>query len=168
MKSTLNKINELVEIGIFKKYAICGGIAHNFYTEVGVTYDLDIMIEIGAETNTLIPLESIYIWAKKNNYTEKDEYIIIEGIPVQFLPAYNDLVADAVNTANKVNVFDVNTYIMKPEYLMAIMLDTWRPKDKERLLKYLETVSYSMELLSQLIEKYKLEDRFKSLQGLII
>jgi len=39
--------------------------------------------------------------------------------------------------AQEVEIFGVRTFIIKPEYLMAILLDTYRAKDKERLVRFL-------------------------------
>lgn len=91
MKKTLEKINELVSNGIIKNYAIGGGMGQFYYIEAGTTYDLDIMLELHIEDNPLNPLKDIYQWARKENYVEDKEHIIIEGIAVQFLPAYNEL-----------------------------------------------------------------------------
>ena len=72
------------------------------------------------------------------SYELKGEHLIIEGIPVQFLLAYNELVKEALDNSNKIIIYDEDTYILKPEYLMAIMLQTGRSTDKERLEKFLE------------------------------
>lgn len=57
---------------------------------------------------------------------------------MKFLPAYNDLVKEALSNKSEIELYGVKTFILKPEYLMAIMLQTNRPKDRERLLKFLK------------------------------
>ena len=47
MKKTLEKINELVDLKVIKKYAIAGGMGQFYYIEPSVTYDLDIVVSIG-------------------------------------------------------------------------------------------------------------------------
>ena len=160
MKKTLEQLNKLVELGIIEKYAIGGGIAHFYYIEPSVTYVLDIIIRIKSVSNNLAPLKSIYEWASKNNYDIKDEHIIIENIPVQFLPEYNPLIEEAVEKATEVLIFDTKTFIIKPEYLMAIMLQTNRSKDRERLLLFFEQVNYSPSSFEQILIKYNLSENY--------
>lgn len=160
MKKTLEKINELVDLQIISKYAIAGGMGQFYYIEPSVTYDLDIVISIDSEENKLTPLGSIYRWAEKNNYNPVEEHIVIEGIPVQFLPAYNNLTLEALNNAAEVKLYEVNTYILKPEYLMAIMLQTNRSKDKERLLKFFEEAEFSSELFESILKRFNLYEKY--------
>jgi hypothetical protein len=160
MKETLKKINELIELGIIEKYAIAGGMGQFYYIEPSVTYDLDLIIHIPSEESTLNPLSKIYEWADKNNYKPLKEHIIIEGIPVQFLLEYNDLVTAALNNRSKIKLFDEETYILKPEYLMAIMLQTGRSTDKERLTKFLTEADYNKDIFSAILNKFDLLNTF--------
>ena len=160
MKETLQKINELVELAIIDKYAIAGGMGQFYYIEPSVTYDLDLIIHIPGEEITLNPLSKIYEWADKNNYKPLKEHIIIEGIPVQFILEYNELVTTALNNRTKIKLFDEETYILKPEYLMAIMLQTGRSTDKERLIKFLTEFDYDKDLFSAILYEFDLLNVF--------
>jgi hypothetical protein len=161
MKKTLEKINELVESRIIDKYAIGGGMGQFYYIEPSVTYDLDIIINSTIEENNFIPLQPIYEWAKKNNYELLEEHIIIEGIPVQFLPVYNDLVEEALDNSREIILYDVKTFILSQEYLMAIMLQTGRAKDKERLLKFFEEADFSKEKFNEILNKFDLIEKYQ-------
>jgi len=165
MKSTLEKLNELLNEGIIEKFAIGGGIGHFYYIEAGTTYDLDIMVLMKAQSSQLLSLNPLYDWARSHNYKTIDEYIIIEGIPVQFLPAYNPLVTEAIEQADCTEMFGVKTYIIKPEYLMAIMLDTNRAKDRERLIKFFSQASYSAELFEIVIKKFNLRKKYEEFKS---
>jgi len=160
MKKTLEQLNSLVELGVIEKYAIGGGIAHFFYIEPSVTYDLDIMIRIKSVSDNLAPLKEIYDWARINNYEIKDEHIIIENIPVQFLPEYNPLIEEAVEKSAEVIIFNTKTFIIKPEYLMAIMLQTNRSKDRERLLLFLEQTNYTPSTFEEILIKFNLIENY--------
>ena len=46
------------------------------------------------------------------------------------------------------------------EYLVAIMLQTYRPKDKDRLLKFLQETSLDFPLLNSILRKHNLVDSF--------
>lgn len=59
MEKTIKIINELIEDGVIKHYAIGGAIASIFYTEPIATYDLDIFFIFD------ISLTPIYQWMEK-------------------------------------------------------------------------------------------------------
>lgn len=159
MKKTLQKINELVDKKVIEKYAIAGGIAQFYYIEPSVTYDLDLIVNFPNQGKKLNLLEELYSWARSNSYTIDREHIVIEGIPVQFLSAYNDLVIEALENAYGTNLFEEKTYILKAEYLMAIMLQTGRAIDKERLVRFFDDVEYDHFLFDDLVNRFGLTER---------
>ena len=118
------------------------------------------MIRIKSVSDNLAPLKKIYEWAGINNFEIKDEHIIIENIPVQFLLEYNPLIEEAVEKAAEVVIFDTKTVIMKPEYLMAIMLQTNRSKDRERLLLFLEQTNYDSSTFKEILIKFNLGENY--------
>jgi hypothetical protein len=61
----------------------------------------------------LISLSPIYDWLSRRGYKADKEHIIIEGIPVQFLPVYNDLVREAVYNSTGKKYKDTLTYVIK-------------------------------------------------------
>ena len=52
MKKTLQILNELVVTGIINEYAIAGGMAHFYYIEPSVTYDLDLIVNLPVDENS--------------------------------------------------------------------------------------------------------------------
>lgn len=162
MEKTLKVINELQSVGLIKKYAIGGAIASIFYIEPITTYDLDIMIILNTNDNILTPLSPIYDWLLQKGYKPDKEHVIIEGIPVQFLPVYDELVTEAVNNSLKKKYNETDTYVMSPEYLIAIMLNTFRPIDKERIVRFLDKAVLDYKLLKIILEKYSLTEKFNS------
>jgi len=161
MQKTLQKINELVEKNIINAYAIAGGMAQFYYIEPSVTYDLDLIVHIPGEENNLNPLSPIYQWANKNGLLTEDEHIIIEGIPVQFLLAYNQLVEEALLNRVEIVIFEEKTFILKAEFLMAIMLQTGRLSDKERLAKFFIEAEYDKTKFLELLKRFGLEEIYK-------
>ncbi|MEI7501393.1 MAG: hypothetical protein WCK84_13220 [Bacteroidota bacterium] len=162
MKETIRKINSLVELGLMQNYAIAGGLAHFYYIEPSVTFDLDLIVNIINEANSLAPLTEIYNWGKKNNFKTEGEHIIIEGVPVQFLLPYNDLVVEALENRSQITLFDEKTFILGPEYLMAIMLQTGRASDKERLARFFDELDYDHSLFNDIIFKFKLTEKLSN------
>jgi hypothetical protein len=61
-------------------------------------------------------------------------------------------------------LFAENNYepINKPEYLIALMLQTYRAKDRERLIKFLEETGIDYSLLDSILLKYNLKTVFEA------
>jgi hypothetical protein len=169
MKETLRTINELQEQGLFEKYAIGGAVAAIFYAEPVVTFDLDIMVILPGSANELDPLRGVFDWAKSKGYELDKEQIIIGGIPVQFLPVYNELVKEAVENSIEKEFEGIKTFVIPPEYLAAIMLDTSRAKDRERFVRFYsetqKTGLLDVNLLKEILDKYNLSEIFRSING---
>ncbi len=136
MRNVLIELNSLQSNGIISKYAIGGSVATLFYIEPTVTYHLDVIVNI-PKSSTPDPLREIFNWAADNNFTLSGEHIIIHDLPVQFLPAYNELVSESLKNCVDLEFDGVKTNVISPEYLVAIMLQTYRPIDKERALRFI-------------------------------
>jgi hypothetical protein len=160
MKKTLQQLNKLLELGFIKKYAIAGGIAHFYYIEPSVTYDLDLIINIPNNGNNPAPLSEIYKWAQENNYVTEGEHIVIEGVPVQFLLPYNDLVIEALENSFEIYLFEERSFIIGAEYLMAIMIQTGRASDKERLIKFINNAEYNEGKFIEILTRFELTNEF--------
>lgn len=163
MEKTLKIIRELKEKGIIKEFAIGGGIAVLYYVEPLLTYDLDIFF-IPAEERIDI-LCPIYNYLKAKGYQSRREHLMLEGVPVQFIPAYNDLIEEAVLNSADVNYGRVKTKILCLEYLMAIMVETFRPKDKERIIKILGEAKVDTRKLEKILKKYGLYERYSKFKA---
>lgn len=159
----LRIIKQLETKGIIKDFAIGGGIAVLYYTEPLLTYDLDIyFVPIKEGLDVLAP---IYTFLKKKGYKTSREHILVEGVPVQFIPVYNDLVKDAVINSQNVNYGRLKTNIVELEYLIAIMLQTYRAKDRERLATILEETKFDSNRLRSILKKHDLYDKFKKFKS---
>jgi hypothetical protein len=137
LEKTLQILNELETRGLVKKYAIGGGIAVLYYAEPILTFDLDVFCLLPEQEGRPVTLSPIYSYLKDKGYKSDEEHIIIEGLPVQFIPVYNKLVEEALDNAVTIKYKKVNTRIVSIEYLLAIMLQTSRPKDRERIIMLL-------------------------------
>lgn len=164
MEKTFKIINQLKEEGIIKEYAVAGAIASIFYIEPITTYDLDIIIVLREKNSSLISLSPIYDWFKKKGFQFDKEHIIIEDIPVQFIPVYNDLVEESINNSLDKKFENTMIKVISPEYLIAIMLDTFRQKDKERILRFMEESEIDHVKLNLILKKYKLTEKYLSLK----
>lgn len=166
MKKTLAILNELEKSKIVEKYAIGGGIAVLFYVEPIFTSDMDIFCLIPAKkSKSIISLSSVYEFLKKKGYKELKEQVLIEGIPVQFIPAYNELVEDAVNNAKIVDYEGIKTKVVSLEHLLAIMLQTNRPKDRERIFLILDETKIKRDVFDKILKKHNLMARWKKIKN---
>lgn len=158
MDKTLKVINELKERKIIRDFSIGGGIAVLYYVEPLLTYDLDIFF-IPAEDRIDV-LSPIYDYLKGKGYKLQEEHIVIEGVPVQFIPVYNKLIREAVLDTAEVKYGRMNTKVLGLEYLVAIMFQTNRPKDRERLVKIFEEVKVDLRFLKKILKKFNLLDKY--------
>ena len=156
MEKTLKVLNDMVKMGLIEQYAIGGGIAVLYYTEPVLTYDLDVFCLLPADKSELITLSPIYEYLQKKGYREDGEHIIIEGIPVQMIPAYNEIIEEALNEAAEVKYQQIKTRIVRVEHLLAIMLQTYRPKDRERILLLLDETQIDMIYLEDVLKRHGL------------
>jgi hypothetical protein len=162
MDKTLQVIEEITRQGIIKAYAIGGGIAATYYIEPVLTYDLDIFFIPAKEG--LDVLAPIYDYAKKRGFSTQAESIVIEGFPVQFIPAYNDLVREAVENAATLKYRAVEAKVVTAEYLAAIALQTGRAKDRERVIRLLDEAVIDRTVLGRILESFGLADKFKKFE----
>jgi hypothetical protein len=160
VEKTLKVLDDLQKKGLIKRYVIGGGIAVLFYAEPILTYDLGVFCLLPAEEGGLISLSALYKYLRKKGYREQEEHIVIEGIPVKFIPAYNELVEEAVEMANEVKYKEVKTKIVRVEHLLSIMLQTYRPKDRERILLILDEAQIDMPYLENVLERNGLQEKW--------
>lgn len=60
-------------------------------------------------------------------------------MPVQFLPSYiSPLFTDAIRKARRITVRGMRTKVVRVEHLIVLLLTSFRPKDKIRILELLE------------------------------
>src|SRR5258708_25778347 len=101
MEKTIKILNELEKVGLLSRYAIGGAIAILFHAEPVLTYDMDVYCFLPAQSGRLVTLSPIYERLREKGYPEDKEHIIIEGVPVQFIPAYNELITETVAQAQE-------------------------------------------------------------------
>jgi hypothetical protein len=163
MEKTLIVVEEMTRLGIIKAYAIGGGVAATYYIEPVLTYDLDVFfLPVKEGMDELSP---IYDFARDRGYKEQSEALVIEGFPVQFIPAYNDLVREAVEKAATLTYRGVKAKVVRAEYLAAIALQTGRAKDRERVVRLQEAGALDRKKLTRIVEKHGLVEKLKKIES---
>jgi hypothetical protein len=130
LEQALKVINRMKDEGIVRDYAVGGAVALLFYAEAVLTYDLDVFCRLPGTHSSLVSLAPIFEWLKSRGYREDKEHMVIEGLPVQFIPAYNSLVEEAVECAEERTFKGVPIRVVQMPHLIAIMIQTGRNKDK--------------------------------------
>jgi hypothetical protein len=87
--------------------------------------------------------------------------VLIEGVPVQFLPAYNALLEEALREARETLYEEVPTRVVRAEHLIVICLQTGRDKDRERVRIFREQAELDMNYLAGVLQRHGLEGKWK-------
>jgi hypothetical protein len=165
MNPTLEMINQMQADGVIGKYAIGGAVGATFYLAPAATVDLDIFASLPTESSgLLVSLAPIYEYFSGRGCKVEDEYIVIGGWPVQFLPPSDDLDREAIAEALATEVEGTRTWVMTAEHLVAIALRTGRAKDHTRILQFLEQRAVDSGKLRQLLERYGLSSKWKQFE----
>lgn len=162
MKKTIEVINGLKEERLIKDYAIGGAIGVLKWVEPFFTRDLDIfIIPFQEPEGKVIDLSPIYDYLKKKGYDEwAGQWIIIEGIPVEFIPAEN-LAKESVVNAQEIEFEGAKTKVIIPEYLIALLLKAGREKDIMKIKMLLEQAKVDRRKLNEVLMRYDLDNNFK-------
>ena len=164
MDQTIAILNQLARERVIAQYALGGAVALLFYTEPANTYDLDVFCLLSADFGLLITLKPIYDWLRLRGFVEDREHVLIHGIPVQFIPAYNDLVTEAVAQANERSFQNVPVRVVRLEHLLAIMVQTGRTKDRLRALQVTEEAEYDRNSFAEILQRHGLASRWQTWQ----
>jgi len=165
MEKTLAVINQMQADGVIGKYAIGGAIAAFYYIEPAATKDLDIFIALDPEPGGLVLLAPIYNYLKTKGYREECEAVLIENWAVQFLPASDPLLQEALDTAGRIEFQGAPTRIFRAEYLMAISLRTGRDKDYARLAQFIEENIADQTLFTEILKRHHLIEQWEKFKN---
>ncbi len=159
MKQVFALLNEMVRDGALENYAVAGAIGAMFYVEPFSTQDIDVLV-MTPEDRLVIELPGLD-YLKARGYTEfRNEGIVIEGWPVQFLPATTQLEREAYLNAETSSIDEVPVRVVLAEHLVAIMLCVGRPKDLARIEMFLSQNAVKIDALEDLIERHGLTEEW--------
>jgi len=149
LKKVLASLNNLKEKGVIQDYAIGGGYAVTFYDIPLATYDLDVLVILPTEND----YHRLYEYFRTKGANIENVYIFIEDMPVQFLPSYiSPLFHSAIEEANLVKFEGIRSRFVSVEYLVLLLLTSFRMKDKIRIQSLLNKAN--KEQVLSLIQKF--------------
>jgi hypothetical protein len=154
-------LNELERGGVIERYAIGGAMGATFYVEPLLTFDLDVFVVLPQSAAGLLSLAPLYEALQARGYIEEGECVLIEGVTVQFLPAYNALLDEALGEARETSYEDALTRVVRAEHLIAICLQTGRDKARERVHIFRDQAELDMNYLAGVLQRHGLEGKWK-------
>ncbi len=163
----LQVLNELEERGLLDEYAIGGAVGVLYYVEPVLTYDFDVICHFPG-TGPLIDPGPLFAELKRRGYTfGEEDRIVIEGVPVQFIPADPGLLEEALGKAVTVEIEGVATRMLTLEHLMANMLKIHRPKDRAKLALIAESHpgAFNPDVLGNILRRYDLSEKWERCYG---
>lgn len=150
-------LNDMKSDGVIEDYAIGGAMAVLFYAEPTRTYDLDVFVLLPQSDQAIVVLTPVDAWLEARGFEPRAEHVVIHGVPVQLIPAYNDLVEVAITEARVLDYDDVAVRVTPPEHLIAIALEAGGGKRRERAFQLLETADIDRDMLDDLLSRYGIQ-----------
>lgn len=159
MKETLAEINALREAGVIGQWAIGGAVGATYYLEPFATLDIDIFV-VFENAPLVLTLTPIFDFLRGRGHREDREGVTVHGWSVQFIAAESGLLREAVERAIDAEVAGVAARVMRIEHLMAIALQTGRPKDQARLIAFVESGLADEARLGEILGRHGLLERW--------
>lgn len=162
-EEVLKRLNRIKKTGIIKDYAIGGAHAVAYYLEPIKTIDLDIFIYADSDQDFYI----FRSYIKKSGFKIRGTYVIVDDIPVHFLPgSLHPFVNEAIKKAKRIRVKNIPTKVLTVEYLMLSLLLAYRLKDKmviPDLLKLAQKAKLRKIIKRFSDEEYPLDQRLQKI-----
>lgn len=152
-------LTKMRDEGVVSEYAIGGATAVLFYAEPARTYDLDVFALLPSAPNEspLVSLAPVYRWADAQGFAIEAEHILVHGVPVQILPAYNALVVAAITSARVHDYEGVPVRVVDPEHLIALSLQAGGARRRERAWMLLQSGTVDRSRLRALLDTHGID-----------
>jgi hypothetical protein len=154
----LSAINSLKADQVIEEYAVAGAMAIVFWAEPVPTFDLDVLVVLPQQQGLLISLDSIYRWAESRGYAVQQEHVLVEGLPVQLVPAPDALALEAIRNAAELDYEGIKVRVARPEYLIALSLQPGArtAKRRERAAMLLELPTLNRDRVDDILSRHGL------------
>lgn len=158
-------INQMEADGIIGRYAIGGAVGSIFWLEPITTKDVDIFVMLPrSPEGSLLTLSPIYEYLQARGCKPQGQFIVIEGWAVEFVPPATPLVEEALSQAVERDVNGVVTRVFTAEHLAAICLQVGRPKDHDRLIRFIEADALDAQEFEAIVQRHNLMDAWRTFQ----
>lgn len=151
LREALGTLNRLREKGGINDFAIAGAHAVMAYTEPFHSQDLDILIVLKDDTD----LGNLYEFFRRRGNKISNIFVIVDDVNVHFLPSYmGDIYREAIENANVIE--ELSCKVVSEEYLIALLLIAYRPKDRINVKRLLPMAN--MQILDEIIGRFSDEE----------
>jgi hypothetical protein len=166
--STYRVINQMVTDGVIKNYALGGAMGAFFYIEPSYTADMDMFCALAHDPlpSGLVMLNPIIDHLRSKGFETTEIGAMIHGIEVQFQFPSDTLGEASIRNAITHYLDSTPVRVMTPEYLIAHMLRTNRPKDRLRLIRFIEAQAFDPATVYEILSEHGLEDKYDILETL--
>ncbi len=168
IRSAIAVLNRMEREGIIGRYAVGGAIAATFYLEPSATEDIDVFVALPQRESGFLSLTPIYDYLIGQGYPLRGPYVILGNWPVQFLPPPTPLVEEALEQAVEMDLEGETVRVFTAEHLAAIALQLARPKDRLRLVQFLEEEVVCESKLLALFQRHDLFERWTEFKRRIL
>jgi hypothetical protein len=158
-------LNQMETDGVIGRYAIGGAVGSIFWLEPITTKDVDVFVMLTTSTGgSLLTLGPIYDYLRTRGYVPEGQFIIIEGWAVEFVPPPTLLVEEALQQAVERDVSGVLTRVFTAEHLAAICLQVGRPKDHDRVIRFVEAEVLDEAAFDAILQRHDLTTMWQKFQ----
>lgn len=165
MEKIFAVINQMEADGVIGRYAIGGAVGAIFWLEPITTKDVDVFVTLPtAPGSTLLTLGPIYQYLLAHGFKPEGQFIVIEGWAVEFVPPGTPLVEEALEHAVERDVSGVPTRVFTAEHLAAICLQVGRPKDHDRVIRFVEAGVLDAEMFEAILQSHDLMEKWRQFQ----
>jgi hypothetical protein len=160
----LKLFNLAVREKVFERYALAGGLAVEYYGAPINTVDADFLVVFPERSSGLLDPTSLYAFFEGKGAAHSGEYLVLQGMKFQMIPANSELDREALENAVSVSEHGISFFVIAPEYLVALKLRAWRYKDRLHVSHLLDSgLSLDQSRLARILERHQLGERWKQL-----
>ena len=92
----------------------------------------------------------------KRGYNVSGQYIQVGELMVDFIGVFNPLTEEALDQSIEVSVYGIHAHVLRPEYLLAIALQTGRLQDLRKVEKLYQESDLDGAHLDDIINRHNL------------
>lgn len=161
LKNLLTAINRAQADGVIDQYAVAGAAGAAFYIEPAAVLEAEIYVKLPSETtSSALSLAPIYQYFSARGDAVEGDLVTIATWPTRFLALATDLEHEGFNESVPKEVEGMKTWVMTPEHLVGIALQTGRPEDLTLALKLLNSEAVDRNKLHLMLHRFGLGPRW--------
>ena len=157
LKDLLMAINRAQTDGVINQFAIGGTLGAMFYIEPTTVPDAEIFVKLPSESaGSVHSLAPIYEYFASRGDAVEGDIVTIGNWPTKFLLLANELEHEGFNESVPKEVDGVKTWVMTPEHLVGIALQSGRPEDLALASQFLDSGTVDRNKLHLMLHRFGL------------